>query len=66
MKSKKKAAAPVPGQRVGGEAPQTPAQQTSRVEAEPAEVLNAIDEGEGEAECPDEFEVESEEDDEVE
>ncbi|KAF2148795.1 26S proteasome regulatory complex, non-ATPase subcomplex, Rpn2/Psmd1 subunit [Myriangium duriaei CBS 260.36] len=64
MKSKKKPSpvAPVPGQRVGGEVPQTPAHQRSADEdsRQPAEILNAVDEGEGEAECPDEFEVESE------
>ncbi|GAM89363.1 hypothetical protein ANO11243_074000 [Dothideomycetidae sp. 11243] len=64
MKSKKKppaAAAPVPGQRVGGDAPQTPAHQTAADnDRQAAEVLNAVDEGEGEAECPEEFEVESE------
>lgn len=64
LKSKKKpaqAAAPVPGQR-SGEMPQTPARQMDidpgRNEA--AEVLNALDEGEGEAECPNEFEVDPE------
>ncbi|KAF4549729.1 26S proteasome regulatory subunit rpn2-like protein [Elsinoe fawcettii] len=67
LKSKKKpatAAAPVPGQRVG-EVPQTPAQQmdVDRSRNEAAEVLNAVDEGEGEAEVPNEFEVEPDEDD---
>lgn len=74
MKSKKKpatAAAPVPGQRTGpdGAVPSTPAHQQQRMDvdergrATTAQVLNAIDEGEGEAEVPRDFEVEEEDED---
>jgi len=68
IKSKKKptiAAPPGPAQ-ASGNAPQTPGQpgrtdgNNTRGIDQAAEILNAVDEGEGEAECPDEFEVESE------